>query len=322
MHTRSRLLVLILACTWNAYAGAQTYPARPVKIITGFPGGSNVDTLTRPVAQQMGELFGTQVLVDNRPGATGMIGNETVAKSQPDGYTLLAVPSTSLTSMPHMHVKMPYDSLADFAPVTQLAGWSSILIANPTVPAKNVRELIALAKARPGVLTFASSGIGSGFHLSGELFKSMAHVDMVHVPYKGGNLALNDIMAGRVDLMFYTLSVALPQIRAGKLRAIAVTGLERNPLLPGVPTVSDSGLPGFESKGWAGILAPANTPRSIIDKLNATIVKVLTTPNITRLYTSLGVQVVGNTPEQFGARIRDDYAKYGRLIKAANIKPK
>ncbi|MBI3938269.1 MAG: tripartite tricarboxylate transporter substrate binding protein [Betaproteobacteria bacterium] len=313
-------IVIAIACAWSAAAGAQVYPSKPVRIVMGFPSGSNIDTLTRPVAQHMSEILGVQVVADNRPGATGMIGNELVAKSPPDGYTLLAVPSTSLTSMPHLRAKMPYDSLRDFDAVTQLAQWSSVLIANPRVPAKTVKELIALARARPGVLTFASSGVGSGFHLSGELFKLMARVDMVHVPYKGGNLALTDIMGGRVDLMFYTLSVALPHIKSGQLRLIAVSGSKRNRLFPDVPTVSESGLPGYETSGWAGVVAPAKMPTDIIDRLNAAIVKVLRTPAMTELYVGQGVEVVASTPAQFAAKIRADYEKYGRLIRQAGIK--
>jgi tripartite-type tricarboxylate transporter receptor subunit TctC len=313
--------MLAAVCAWPAVADAQGFPARPIKILTGFPPASNVDVLARPIAQHMTELLGAQVVVDNRPGATGMIANEMVAKAPPDGYTLLAVPSTSLTSTPHMRAKMPYDSLRDFAPITQLAGWSNVLIVNPRVPVRNVKDLIALAKSKPGVLTYASSGIGSGFHLSAELFKSMAQIEMVHVPYKGGNLALTDMIGGRIDLMFYTLSVSLPHIRSGQLRAIAVSGTKRNPLLPDVPTVSESGLPGYETSGWVGFLAPAKTPRDIVEKLNATIVRILATPAMAEFYAGQGVEIVASSPEQFAAKIRADYEKYGRLIRAAGIKP-
>jgi tripartite-type tricarboxylate transporter receptor subunit TctC len=320
MRIAQTVLAVTLSCATLAFA-QQAYPVKPIKIVMGFPAASNVDVLTRPVAQHMSEIFGEQVVVDNRSGATGTIGNEIVAKAPPDGYTLLSVPSTSLTSTPHLRKKMPYDSLNDFAPITQLAGWSSALLVNPTVPVRTVKDLIALGKAKPGVLTFGSSGVGSGFHLSGELFKAMTGIDMVHVPYKAGSLALIDIIAGRVDLIFYTLSVSLPHVRSGQLRAVAVTGAKRNRVLPDVPTVMESGLPGYETSGWVGILAPARTPKEIIDRLNSTIVKVLAMPSMMELYSGQGVDVVGNTAEQFGAKIVEDYAKYGRVIKMAGIKP-
>jgi tripartite-type tricarboxylate transporter receptor subunit TctC len=312
-------MLLLSACGFAAH-GQSVYPAKPIRLVLGFPAGTNVDVLARPIAQRMTEMLGQPVVVDNRPGATGLIANEFIAKAPPDGYSLLVAPGSSLTSAPHLKLKMPYDSLKDFAPIIQINSFPQVLIVNPTVPAKSVKELIALARAKPGTLTFGSSGTGSAFHLAGELFKSMAKVDMLHVPYKGGNLALNDLLGGRLDLMFYSLAIANPQIKAGKLRAIAVTGLKRDPLQPDVPTVDESGLKGYEIVGWHGFLAPAGTPQEIVNRVNATVAKILGTAEIRELWTSQGMAVVTNTPEQFAQRIRADFEKYGRIVKAVGIR--
>ncbi len=313
---------LAIALGWAAAAGAQAYPARPIRILIGFPAGSTVDILARPIAQRMTEILGQQVVVDNRAGATGIIANELVVKAPPDGYTLLATPGSSLTTSPHMHAKMTFDVLRDLAPVAQIGAFSYVLFTHPGVPAKNVKELIALARARPGVLTFGSPGIGSGLHLAGELFKVMAKVNILHVPYKGGPPAVTDMLGGRIDMMFYTLAVVQQHIKSGRLRAIAMTGLKRDPLIPEIPTVSESGLPGYETSGWHGVLAPAGTPGEIVDKLNATMARILGTPEIRDLWASLGMGfATANAPEQFAARLREDYEKYGKLIKATGIKP-
>jgi tripartite-type tricarboxylate transporter receptor subunit TctC len=300
---------------------AQAYPTRAVRFVLGFPAGTNVDVLARPLAVKLSETFGQQFVVDNRPGATGLIANEQVAKAAPDGYTLLVAPGSSLTSTPHLRLKMPYDALKDFVPVAQLNGFPQVLIVNPVVPAKTVKEMIALARAKPGVLTYGSSGVGSAFHLAGELFASMAKVNMLHVPYKGGNLALTDLLGGRIDLMFYSFAIAEPQIKAGRLRAIAVTSLQRDPLYPAVPTIHESGLPGYDITGWHGVFAPAGTAREIVERLNAAINKALALPEMRELWASQGMAVVTGTPEQFAKRLNDDYAKYGRLVKAVGIKP-
>ena len=312
------LAALVLVTGIDARAQS-TYPSKPVRLVLGFPAGTNVDVLARPIAQRMSEIVGQPVIVDNRPGATGLIANEFVAKAPPDGYTLLVAPGSSLTSTPHLKLRMPYDALKDFAPIIQINSFPQVLIVNPTVPAKTVKELIAIARSRPGVLTFGSSGTGSAFHLAGELFKSLAKIDMLHVPYKGGNVALNDLLGGRLDLMFYSLAIANPQITAGKLRAIAVTGLKRDPLQPNVPTVDESGLKGYEITGWHGFLAPAGTPADIVSRLNATIAKILGTAEIRQLWASQGMEVVVNAPEQFAQRIRADYEKYGRIVKTVGI---
>ena len=304
-----------------ATAQAQSYPVKPIRLVLGFPPGTNVDILARPIAQRMGDPLGQQVVVDNRPGATGLIANEQVAKAPGDGYTLLAAPSSSLTSIPHLRLKMPYDAMKDFVPVIQINAFPQVLIVNPVVPVKSVREVIALAKARPGGLSFGSSGVGSAFHLAGELFKTMAKVDMLHVPYKGGNLALTDLVGGRLDLMFYSLAIAQPQIKEGKLRAIAVTGLERDALQPEIPTVDESGLRGYEVTGWHGIFAPASTPREIVERLNGVIANVLASREIGALWATQGMTVVATTPAESIKRYRNDYAKYEKLVKTVGIKP-
>lgn len=308
-----------LACCVSVHA--QTYPVKPIRLVLGFPPGTNVDILARPIAARMGEPLGQQVVVDNRPGATGLIANEYVARAAADGYTLLAAPSSSLTSIPHLRLKMPYDAMKDFVPVIQINAFPQVLLMNPVVPVKSVKDLIALAKAKPGVLSFGSSGVGSAFHLAGELFKTMARVDMLHVPYKGGNLALTDLIGGRLDLMFYSLAIAQPQVKAGKLRALAVTGLTRDALQPELPTIDESGLRGYEVTGWHGIFAPAGTPRDIVERLNGVIAKVLATREIAELWASQGMAVVATTPAESIKRYRDDYAKYEKLVKTVGIKP-
>ncbi len=300
---------------------AQTYPTKVVKIVLGFPAATTVDLLVRPLAQKLGESLGQQFIVENRAGATGLIANSAVARATPDGYTLLGAPGSSLTSSPQMFAKPPFEVLGDFAPIAQIGAFGYVFIAHPGVPAKNVKQLIALARARPGFLTYGSSGIGSGFHLAGELFTSMAHVRMLHVPYKGGAAAMNDMLAGRIDVMFYSLAVALPQIRAGKLRPLAVTGVKRDALLPDVPTMEEAGLKGYEITGWHGLLAPAGTPPAVLDKLNAEIVRILQTDDMKKLWKRFGMETPSTTPAQFAAVIKSDYEKYGRLIKAAGIKP-
>jgi tripartite-type tricarboxylate transporter receptor subunit TctC len=318
----ARAVACAMLASFSALSAAQNvWPIKPVRLVLGFPPGTNVDLLARPIAHKMSEAFAHPVIVDNRAGATGLIANEFVAKAPPDGYTLLVAPGSSITSTPHLKLKMPYDSLRDLVPIIQINAFPNVVIVNPVVPARTVKDLVAIARARPGLLTFGSSGVGSAFHLSGELFKTLAKVDMLHVPYKGGNLALNDLVGGRIDVLFYTLAVAQPQIKAGKVRAIAVTSLTRDPTQPTLPTIDEAGLKGYEIVGWHGFFAPAATPREIVDRVNGTVGKILTTREMRELWTSQGMQVVTNTPEQFAQRIRADYEKYGRVIKAVGIQP-
>jgi tripartite-type tricarboxylate transporter receptor subunit TctC len=322
LHTNFAALITgaIAVFLCGGSAVAQSYPVKPIRLVHGFASGSAIDVFSRPLAQKLAEQLGQQVVVDSRPGATGTIANEIVAKSAPDGYTLLAAPGSAMAATPHLF-KVSYNSLRDFAPVHQISDFSYVLVAHPAVPAKSARELIALAKARPGYLTYGSTGVGSGFHLAGELFCTMAGVEMLHVPYRGGGTAaITDLVGGRVDLMWDSLAVVKPQLQAGRLRAIGVTGTRRAAALPDVPTIADSGLPGYEIVGWHGIFAPAGTPREIVDRLSATIAKILATQDIRELWGTQGMEIRPSTPEQFAARLRFDYDRYGKLIKSAGIK--
>ncbi len=309
--------ILLLGAGTGSAAG---YPDRPIRLIMGFPPGSTVDILARPVAQRLSEAFGQPVIVDNRSGATGIIANELVARAQPDGYTLLAAPSSSLTSTPHLAARLPYDALRDFVAVAQLSAFGYVLVVNPAVPAKNLRELMALANSRPDGLTYGSSGTGSGFHLAGELFQRLGKVKLLHVPYKGGPPGVTDLMAGRIDFMFYSLAVIHPQIRAGKLRVIAVTAAQRDALLPDVPTMAEGGVPGYEASGWHGIFAPGGTPRAVVGRLNTEVVRILGLPEVRDIWVQQGMGITSADPARLARRMREDYDFYGKLIRDAGIK--
>ncbi|HZN23540.1 MAG TPA: tripartite tricarboxylate transporter substrate binding protein [Burkholderiales bacterium] len=314
---------ILLACTAGVAApnaSAQSYPAKPIRVMHGFAAGSAIDVFSRPLAQKLSEALGQQVLVDARPGATGTIANELVSKSPADGYTLLAAPGSAMAATPHIYA-IRYKPL-DFTPIVQISDFSYVLIAHPAVPARNARELIAIAKAKPGSLTYGSTGVGSGFHLAGELFCSMAGINLLHVPFKGGGTAaVVDVVAGRVDLMWDSLGVVRPYVQAGRLRVIGVTGERRAAALPNAPTIAESGLPGYHMTGWHGILGPPGLPREITNTLNTSIAKILATPEMKELWGTLAMEIVPNTPEQFAARLKFDYERYGKLIKAIGLKP-
>jgi tripartite-type tricarboxylate transporter receptor subunit TctC len=320
-----RLSAICMSCAiaiaqYASPSVAQTYPTKPIHLVHGFATGSAVDIFSRPLAQKLSEALGQQVVVDSRPGATGIIANELVAKSAPDGYTLLAAPGSAMAATPHLY-KVPYDPLRDFVPIVQITSFSYVLVVHPAVPAQNVRELIALAKAKPGALTYGSTGVGSGFHLAGELFAAMARIRLLHVPYRGGGAAaITDLVAGRVDMSWDSLGVVLPQMQAGKLRAIATTGSRRAAALPNVPTIAESGLPGYEMSGWHGIFAPAGTPRPVVDRFSTATGKILNMHEIKEVWNTLGMEIVPSTPEQFAAQLRLDYERYGKLIKSSGIK--
>ncbi len=301
-------------------ASAQTYPAKPIRVVHGFAPGSAIDVFSRPLAQKLAEALGQSVLVEPRPGATGTIANEAVAKAPADGYTLLAAPGSAMASTPHIY-SIRYKPL-DFTAIVQISDFSYVLIAHPAVPVRSSRELIGLAKAKPGLLTFGSTGVGSGFHLAGELFASMAGIKLLHVPYRGGGTAaVVDVVAGRVDMMWDSLGVVRPYVQAGRLRVIGVTGERRAAALPEAPTLAESGLPGYHITGWHGILGPPGLPRDVVNTLNTTIAKILATPDMKELWGTLAMESVPNTPEQFAARLRSDYEKYGKLIKSIGLKP-
>ena len=299
---------------------AQPYPSKPIRLMHGFAPGSAIDVFSRPLAQKLSETLGQQVIVDARPGATGTIANELVSKAPADGYTLLAAPGSAMAATPHIYA-IRYKPL-DFTPVIQISDFSYVLIAHPAVPARNARELIALAKAKPDALTYGSTGVGSGFHLAGELFCSMAGVKLLHVPFRGGGTAaVVDVVAGRVDLMWDSLGVVRPYVQAGRLRVIGVTGVHRAAALPNAPTIAESGLPGYHITGWHGILGPPGLPREIVTMLNTSIAKILATPDMREIWGTLAMEIVPNTPEQFAARLKSDYEQYGKLIKQIGLKP-
>lgn len=321
MHTRLfASLVLVLICAAGTTAGAaQSYPDKPVRLVFPWPSGSAIDGVLRLMAQKMSARWGQQVLVDSRPGAAGNIGAEIVARAAPDGYTVLyATPGVS--TYPSLYRKPVYHPVRDFAPVSLVVITSFILVVHPSVPARSVKELVALAKARPGKLNYASSGVGAGIHLAAELFKTMADVKIVHVPYKGHAPALIDAISGQVDMMFSNGPAALPQIQAGKLRALAVTTSKRWPPLPAVPTMAEAYPPGFEITYWGGLAVPAGTPQAVIDKLHAEIVRVMKLPDVHEHMVRQGFVPVGNTPREFGAYLQAEVTRWAAVIKAGGIR--
>jgi tripartite-type tricarboxylate transporter receptor subunit TctC len=301
-------------------AMAQAYPTKPVRMIVPFPAGGATDIVGRLVAQKLAEGWGQQVIVDNRGGAGGTIGSDVAAKSPPDGYTMLLGTSSTHAVAPSLYSKLPYDPVRDFSPVTLVATATILLAVHPSVPAQNVRELIALAKRQPNALSFASSGNGGISHLIGEQFKSTAGIQMLHVPYKGDTPALVDLVGGQVHLMFGTAVSFLPYVSAGRLRALAVTNPKRSPIVPNVPTIAESGLPGFEALQWFGVFVPAGTPRDIVSRLHADIVKSLKLSDVRERLVGLGAEVVGNAPDQFAAFQKADSVKWAKIVKESGAK--
>ena len=299
-------------------AVAQTYPTKPIRLVVPFTPGGGTDILGRTVAQKLSESYGQSVVVDNRPGAGGTIGAEIVARAAPDGYTILMV-SASYAVNANLY-KLPFNPIEDLAPVSQVATVPFVLTSALSFPATNVRELVELAKAKPGTINFASSGLGSSPHLAGELLKMLAGIDIVHIPYKGGGPALTDQVAGRVELLYNTILQALPMLHAGKVRALAVGGLQRSAALPDVPTIADSGVPGYDFTNWFGVLVPGATPKPIIATLQRDIAKHLHSAELRQRLTAEGAEPVGGTPEAFAQLIAKDIDKIGRIVKAANVK--
>jgi tripartite-type tricarboxylate transporter receptor subunit TctC len=315
------VLAVTTACAAAAVeAVAQNvYPQRPIRLIVPVAPGGGTDFTARLLGQRLGESLGQQIIVDNRAGAAGNIGVELAAKAAPDGYTLV-MPITSFPINPHLYSKLPFDPVKDFSPVVLAAMAPLFLVVNPSVQATTVGELIALAKAKPGQLNYANSGNGTTAHLAGELFKKMADVDLVSIPYKGGGPAVVDLIAGRVQVYFSTIPAALTQVQAGKLRGIAVTTTKRVDLIPEVPTVAESGLPGFEVVGWFGIFAPAGTPRAAIGTLNKELNKILRTSEVQQRFAAQGLIPGGGTPGELGKFLNAEIAKWGALIKEVGIK--
>jgi tripartite-type tricarboxylate transporter receptor subunit TctC len=297
----------------------QVYPARSVRVIVGFPPGSGADITARVIGAKLYEVVGQQFLTDNRPGAGSNIAAEVSAKSPPDGYTLF-IGTVANTINATLYSKLPFDFARDFAPVILATAAPNVLVIHPSVPVRSVKDLIALAKSRPGQLDFASSGVGTAPHLSGELFKTMAGVNLTHIPYKGSPPAVADLIAGSVDVMFSPASTVLPHIKSGRLRALAVTTSARLPSLPALPTVSEAALKGYETVTWFGYVAPVKTPTTIVTKLNADIAKVLAMPDVRNQFDIQGIEILGGTPERFAGYIREEIAKWAKVVRLSGAK--
>jgi tripartite-type tricarboxylate transporter receptor subunit TctC len=317
---RSLAAVLgVVLLAFSTSASAQQYPNRPIRFVVPFAPGGSTDTLARTIGQKLTEALQQQVVVDNRSGANGNIGMEIVAHAAPDGYTILLGYIANLGIGPGLYAKLPFDPVRDYAPITQLASSPNILAVHPSLPVKSLRELIAYAKTNPKKLNFASSGVGSIGHLTGELLNRSAGVDMVHVPYKGSGQAVIDLLGGQVQMMFSGMSSVMQHIKAGKLRALAVTGAQRSPAVPDVPTIAESGFPGFEATAWYGVLAAARTPKTIVNRLHDEIVRALALPDVKERLNNVGFELVGGTPDEFTAFIKSEIAKWTRVVRDAHI---
>ena len=314
-------LVLALALAAPALASAQQkYPVKSVRLVLPFTAGSAVDTLARIYAQHMSDAWGQQVLVDNRPGANGIIGMEAIAKSPPDGYTLGMGNIATLAINPSLYPKLPYDALRDYAPISYTAAITNCLIVHPSMPVRSVKDLVALAKARPGEINYASGGVGSAQHIPVELLKSMTGINVVHVAYKGLTPAFNDVVAGHVPMMVSGLVTALPHHRNGRVRILGTTGVKRTAATPEVPTIAET-VSGFEGDSWTGVFAPAGAPADVIARVNAEVVRISQLPATRERLGSLGFEVVGSAPEAFSTLIRNDTARLGKVIRDAGIRP-
>ena len=299
--------------------GQPAYPAKPIRLIVPFPPGGGNDTVARGVGQRLSERVGQSVVIDNRGGAGGNIGMELAARAPADGHALVLGSFTTLVINAYVYKGLTFDTARDFAPITQLASSSLVLVIHPTVPAKTVKQLIALAKSQPGKLNYAAGSTAG--HLAGELFKMTAGVDVVHIPYKGNAQAMTDLMSGQVGMFFGGVLAAQPHVKTSRVRALAVTGSKRSPTFPELPTVSEAGVPGFEVDSWYGILAPANTPRPIVDRLNRELLAIVRSDEFRQRLLEQGAAPVGSTPEQFAAYIQRELAKWGKVIRAANVRP-
>ena len=312
--------IALLAASGAACAQSG-YPERPVRMLVGFAPGGGADTAARPLAQRLSEVLGQQLVVDNRPGAGGNIATEIAARSVPDGYTLLMGTIAALAINPAIYPKLGFDPLRDFAPITNVASSINVLVVHPSVPVKDVKELIALARSRPNGLNYGSSGVGSAGHLAGELMEQLTGAKLVHVPYKGGAPAMTALLGGEVQAIFSTAATAIPQMKAGKIRGLAVTTARRAGMMPDLPPIAEAGVPGYEANNWYGLLAPAKTPRPIVARLNAESVKILNSQALRDIYFVQGLEPIPSTPEAFGEYIRAELAKWSKLVRAAGVKP-
>ncbi|MGA9502604.1 MAG: tripartite tricarboxylate transporter substrate binding protein [Pseudolabrys sp.] len=318
-----RVIVAALLTTglFSQQAAFAQYPTKPVHIVVPYPAGGAVDAFARVLTQQLSEMWGQQVVVDNRPGASTMIGAEQVAKSPPDGYTLLLTAELTLVIVPHLYEKIPYDPLRDFAPVVALVSATQALVANPSLPVKTVKDLVALAKAKPGQLTFGSFGNGSTGHLNMEVLQAMTGARFNHIPYNGAGPAMNDVIGGHIDFMLAALSIVKGNVQAGKLHMIGVGSNHRSGEFPDVPTLSESGAPGFEAKSWFGLVAPAGTPPDVIKKINQDVTRVISDHAFAEKYLAAqGLESITGTPEQFAAFVRAETVRWGKIVKDADVK--
>ena len=327
MSPRNRRFPFVVLVAWAAIAlglpvlaCAQAYPSKPIRLVVPFPPGGSLDVVARAIGQKLSDAWGQPVVIDNRPGAGGNIGADLVAKAAPDGYTILEGALSTHAVNVSLYSKMPYDPVRDFAPITLVAVTPNVLVLNPSVPANSVKELIAYAKANPGKLSFGSGSNGSAGHLAGELFKMEAGVDMVHIPYKGAAPAMQDLLSGQIQLMFDNLANSMQYVRAGKLKALAVTTAQRSALVPDLPTLSEAGLPGFDISTWWGFMAPAGTPKEVIAKWNADVSRILATPEMKAFFAQQGAEPSPTSPEAFGEMIRREIAKYAKIVKASGAK--
>ena len=312
--------LLLLLVSGAVFAQAPSYPSRPVRLIVGFAAGGPSDIVARIVAQQLTERMGRPFVVENRAGATGMIGAEVVAKSPPDGHALYLASQTTHAVAPYMYSKAPYDPIRDFATVSLVAHNPLLCTTHPSLGVKSVKDLIALAKARPGDLNFATGGIGSSPHMSVELLKSMTGISMVAIHYKGDGAAISDLLGGHVPIMFASMAGLLPHVKTGKLRGIAITGARRSTIAPEFPTIAESGLKGYEVVTWFGILTTAGTPGEVVNRLNTEIVQSLAVPAVREHIIKLGLEIVGNTPEQYASFLKDENVRWGNMVKALNLR--
>lgn len=318
----------IMSGVWSAIAlllisplaMAQAWPDKPIRVILSVPAGATPDVTARLVFPGLSQQLGQQLVADNRAGGGGVIGAEIAAKSAPDGYTLFISSPGALTILPHLRKNVPYDTLRDFAPISLISIGPFVLMVHPSVPAKNIRELIALAKAQPGKLNYASAGNGVANHLAGELFKQMTATDIVHVPYKGAPQAVTDVVGGHMQMMFNSISPIVGHIKAGRVRVLGIASLQRSPQMPELPTIDESGVPGFEAVNWFGLFAPAKTPRAIINRVNAALVKTVKAPEMQAQFIGLGADPVGSSVEEFTAFVRRDLEKYAKIVKISGAK--
>ena len=317
---RAVCATLAVLLSFPVLAAEQAYPSKPIRLVVPFPAGGSLDVVARAIGQKLTEAWGQPVVIDNRPGAGGNIGADLVAKSAPDGYTILEGALSTHAVNVSLYAKMPYDPIKDFAPITLVAVTPNVLVLNASYPVNSVPELLAYARANPGKLSFGSGSNGSAGHLAGELFKTEAGVDMVHIPYKGGAPALQALLAGDTQLMFDNLANSAAQLKAGKLKALAVTTAKRSSLMPELPTLSETGLPGFDIYTWWGFMAPAGTPKEIVAKWNAEVTRILNSPEMKAFFAQQGAEPAPDSPEQFAALIRSEISKYAKIVKQSGAK--